>query len=129
MKRLITAALIVAATASPALASKQSDAKRELQGWSKASNLYVETCNAGHLREQMSRAIAVDAYKCFAKIIAEEVDLQYPDLYKKLDHKMGAAHADYAAGQSWDKTLSQLAAASDEYNAAVARRNQQSSND
>jgi hypothetical protein len=125
MKFLTAAALIVVLSSTAASASVQSDAKKELQGWSKAAARYEAECKAGKLRQQMPKQQAVPAYECFAAIIDEEIDLQYPDLYAKLDGKMKAAHADYAAGQSWDKTLQQLGAASDEYNEAVAKRNKQ----
>lgn len=120
---LCAAALIFSSTAH---ASAENDAKRELEGWSRAAGAYEMTCNAGKLREQMPAEKAVEAYNCFADIIGEEVTFQYPDLYEILNAKMKDAHEAYAAGQSWDKTLEQLTAASDEYNAAVAKRNEPS---
>ncbi len=111
-------------------ASSQVAAKKELQGWSVAAKEYEQTCHAGKLRQQMPKNKAVHAYECFAQIIDTDVELQYPDLYARLNDKMKAAHGDYAAGKlNWDETLEKLKNASDEYNAAVARRNQKTGND
>ncbi len=124
MKFVFPAAAILL-LATTAHASVQSEAKQELKGWSKAAARYEAECHAGKLRQQMPKEKAVPAYECFAKIIDEEVDLQYPNLYAKLDEGMKNAHHAYADGQSWDKTLDQLGQASDEYNEAVAKRNKQ----
>jgi hypothetical protein len=127
MKSIIAATAIILLANTVAFASTQSEAKHELEGWSVAAARYESECHAGKLRQQMPKEDAVAAYDCFAAIIDKEVVFQYPDLYVTLDEKMKEAHAAYAAGQPWDETLAQLAAASDEYNAAVAKRNQQSS--
>lgn len=131
MKFISVTALVLTLTATPAFASRQSEAKAELTGWSKAAARYESECDAGKLRRQMPKAKAMHAYECFAKIIDASVDIQYSDLYKKLNESMKAAHEDYAAGKSdWPSTLAKLAAASDEYNASVAKRNAQArSND
>ena len=128
MKAIAATALIVALTASVSFASTQSDAKRELEGWGKAAAAYEQTCGAGKLRQQMPREKANGAYECFAKIIDQDVQLQYPDLYATLSEKMKDAHADYAEGKlDWPQTLDKLREASDEYNAAVAKRNSKAS--
>jgi hypothetical protein len=124
MKSITAAAAIVLLTTPAAFASVQTEAKIELSGWSRAAARYEEECGAGKLREQMTKAQAVPAYECFAKIIDEEIKLQYPDLYAALDTKMKVAHENYGSGKvNWDTTLKKLGEASDEYNEAVAQRN------
>jgi hypothetical protein len=130
MKAITTAAFLILLASSTAHAATSADAQQELAGWGRAARAYEEKCGVGALRQQMPPEKAEHAYKCFAAIMDREVepDLQYPDLYKTLDEKMEAAHMDYAAGNStWPETLDKLAAASDEYNAAVALRNSQGS--
>src|SRR5688572_24500024 len=99
MKLIASVAAIALLTSTAALANTQADAKQELQGWSKAAARYEAECGAGKLRQQMPKEKAVHAYDCFAKIIDDEVDLQYPDLYAKLDATMKDAHHAYAKGQ------------------------------
>lgn len=127
MKKLfLLSAIIFTLPVSAQAASSHYAAKKELEGWSVAAKQYEETCHAGKLRQQMPRNKAVPAYDCFAKIIDAAVELQYPDLYAKLDKAMKEAHESYGNGKSdWPATLKKLAAASDEYNAAVAKRNAQ----
>lgn len=129
MKTFLSVTAILLLTAAPALAlSKSAAAQRELEGWGKAAAAYEQTCDAGKLREQMPRTKAVPAYECFANIINAHVEIQYPDLYARLDQGMKAAHHAYGTGkQDWDTTLRQLGEASDSYNEAVAKRNASSS--
>ena len=122
MKFIATAAIVLLSTTA-AFASAQDEAKKELDGWSVAVAKYEQECGVGKVREQMPKEKAVHAYECFADIINKEITFQYPDLYTTLDTKMREAHHAYAEGQSWDKTIEQLGAASDVYNEAVAVRN------